>query len=107
MRQLVFDVNGMTITKNPKCNFEKIAAGTENYLVASFNFNLEWKGFGKVAVFKKLDKEHYAILKNNKCIIPKEALDWDNFKVSVVGSKNNVRLTTNEVKVEQERISNV
>ena len=102
MRELGFIVRGQHIEKDPSCDFSKIVKGTKGYLKARIAFDGTWAGFGKVVIFKKLLSEYSAVLKNGECIIPDEALDWNRFSVSVVGSKNGVVLTTDKVVVEQE-----
>lgn len=103
MRELVFDVNEQIIKKNENCDFENLVSGTKGYLKARFSFNKEWNGYGKVAVFTNLSKDYPAILKDNACMIPEEALTGDYFKVKVVGSRLGLRITTNQVTVEQRR----
>lgn len=101
MRDLVFDVKSQVITKHPTCNFDNIVSGTANYLRAKFNFSSEWSGHNKVAVFTNLQEEYPVRIEGNVCIIPKEALTWNSFKVRVIGRKGEQRLTTNDVIVEQ------
>lgn len=102
MRELRFKVSGQKIYKDSSCDFSGIISGTENYLLAKFVFGNDWNGASKVAVFSRLNEEHPVKIIDSKCIIPKEALTWLNFKVRVVGKKNGVKITTNNVIVEQE-----
>lgn len=103
MRTLVFDVSEQKIEKNPKCNFSNIVSGSENFLIAKFNFDKTWNGYGRVAVFKKLFDEYPVIInKNGECLIPSEVLRMGSFQVSVVGKTiDGKRLTTNYVKIDQ------
>lgn len=103
MRVLKFIINGQKIEKDPACDFDNIVAGTEGYLQAEFYFSGEWNGCKKAAVFYSLGKEHAQPVINGKCEIPAEALKWDKFGVRVVGQKENYRITTGEIKVNQER----
>ena len=103
MRILKFIVTDQKIEKDPECDFTGIVAGTEGYLQAEFLFSEEWAGCRMAAVFSCLGKEYPQPIKNGSCEIPAEALAWDYFRVRVVGQRENYRITTNEVKVKQER----
>lgn len=104
MRELVFNVSGQQLEKSKTCDFSNIVSGTENYLKARFVFDGTWRGYGKVAVFGKLLEEYPVLVeKDGTCMIPSAALDWDYFKVSVVGKKGSQKVTTNTIKVDQER----
>lgn len=103
-RILEFKVEEQQLSKDPSCSFEGIVSGTRGYLRARFSFNRAWNGCACVAVFKRLLDEYPAVVKNNECEIPAEALDWDSFSVRVVGrTKGGSQLTTNEVEVRQIR----
>lgn len=103
MRTLEFIITGQKIAKNPDCDFSGIVAGTEGYLQAEFLFSEEWAGCRMAAVFSSLGKEYPRPVTEGKCVIPAEALEWDNFGVRVVGQRENYRITTNEIKIRQER----
>lgn len=103
MRTLKFIINEQSLTQDPTCDFSGIVSGTKGYLEAQFKFNSTWNSFGKVAVFTNLLEEYPAILKNDKCVIPAEALTGANFSVSVIGSRTGRRITTNTVSIHQER----
>ena len=103
MRTLKFLINAQSITKDPDCDFTGIVAGTEGYLQAEFSFSEEWQGCRMAAVFSCLGKEYPRPIKDGRCVIPAEALTWDNFGVRVVGERENYRITTNEIKIKQER----
>lgn len=103
MRTLKFIITAQSIQKDPDCDFTGIVAGTQGYLQAEFLFSQEWQGCWMAAVFSSLGKEYPRPVIEGKCEIPKEALTWDNFGVRVVGEKEGYRITTNEVKVKQER----
>ena len=103
MRTLKFIITAQAITKDPDCDFSGIVAGTQGYLQAEFSVSQEWAGCRMAAVFSSLGKEYPRPVIEGKCEIPKEALTWDNFGVRVVGEKEGYRITTNEVKVTQER----
>lgn len=103
MRTLKFIITAQAITRDPDCDFSGIVAGTEGYLRAEFSFSEEWQGCRMAAVFSSLGKEYPRPVIEGKCVIPAEALTWDNFGVRVVGQRENYRITTNEIKVRQER----
>lgn len=103
MKVLKFIVNEQSLVRDPTCDFSGIVSGTKGYLEAQFKFNSTWTGFGKVAIFTNLLEDYPAILKGDRCLIPADALTGSEFSISVVGSSNGKRLTTNSVSVEQER----
>lgn len=103
MRTLKFIIQGQQIKKDPDCDFSGIVSGTKGYLYAQFSFSEEWEGCRMAAVFSSMRKEYPQPIKNGRCVIPAEALEWDNFGVRVVGQRDGYRITTNEVKVKQER----
>lgn len=103
MRVLKFIINGQKIEKDPACDFSGIIAGTEGYLWAEFSVSQEYAGCRMAAVFSCLGKEYPQPIMNGMCKIPEEALKWDKFCVRVVGQKENYRITTGEIKVNQER----
>lgn len=103
MRTLKFIITAQNIQKDPDCDFTGIVAGTEGYLRAEFSVSQEWTGCRMAAVFSSLGKEYPRPVIEGKCEIPKEALTWDNFGVRVVGQRDGYRITTNEIKIKQER----
>lgn len=104
MRELRFNVCEQTIGKAAGCDFDRIVAGTSNYLKARFEFDETWSGCRKAAIFSFLDEEYPAPIINNACMIPSEALAYGYFDVQVVGQKENgFRIITNKERVLQER----
>lgn len=104
MRTLRFIVNGQIIKPDPNCNFDGLVPGTEDYLQAEFIFSSEWNGFVKVASFYSVMGNEYEpqILKDGKtCMIPAEALKRKTFKIRVVGKKDETKLLTDKVTVNQ------
>ena len=102
MRVLKFNVNAQQITKAPECDFSNLVAGTSGYLRAHFTFSPEWDNCVKVAQFWRGGKDHAVLIKNNECEIDPDALTGATFKVSVVGQRDDYRITTNKVIVRQE-----
>ena len=103
MRLLIFNVESQCIHKDPKCDFTNIVAGTKNYLRAKFTFSDEWCDCVKVASFWRGEKEHAVLLNGDgTCDIPTEVLSGATFRVSVIGQKDDYRITTNKIVVRQE-----
>lgn len=103
MRILKFIANHQTLKADPRCNFKNIVPGTEHYLVAKFSFGDGWNNCKVAASFWCLGKEYPVLLEaNGQCVIPKEALTWSNFKVSLTGINGDYKITTNKVLVLQE-----
>lgn len=103
MRLLIFNVDSQCVHKDPNCDFTNIVAGTKNYLRAKFTFSDEWRDCVKVASFWRGEKEHAAVLNSDGiCDIPPEALTGATFRVSVIGQKQDYRITTNKIVVRQE-----
>ena len=77
-----------------------IVSDSINYLQCIFKFSDDWTDFDKTATFKDDSGNAYSILlENDQCTVPYEVLSGNKFKVSVFGSKDGVRITTNEVVV--------
>ena len=102
MRILEFIVNTQHIAKDPNCDFSNIVAGTKNYLKAHFTFSSEWQDCILVASFWRGGKEHAALIQDGFCDIPPEVLTGRTFHVSVIGQKDDYRITTNRILVRQE-----
>lgn len=56
MRILQFKVTGQNLSKDG--DFSGIVAGTKGYLYTEYNFDSEWDGCKKAAVFLRCDKEY-------------------------------------------------
>lgn len=103
MRVLKFIVRGQKIEKDAGCDFSGLVAGTKGYLKAEFQFDGEWDGCRKAAVFTKFAKDYPAPVINGACEIPEEALDYKYWGLRVIGERaNGYRITTGKIKVEQE-----
>lgn len=102
MRTLNFIIDAQTIRPDPSCDFSGIVRGTKGYLQAEFYFSVEWNGCRKAAVFTKLGKEYPVPIINNRCEIPEEVLTRNTFTVSVVGTRDDYRITTNKTEVRQD-----
>lgn len=102
MRLLNFIVYGQTIKKDQACDFSGLVKGSKGYLTASFAFDGEWTGCGKLAVFTCLGKEYPEKLKGNTCNIPDGALKHNRLSVRVVGIRPGFRIQTNDIEIKQE-----
>ena len=103
MRTLVFDVTAQKINKSPSCDFSGIVPGTQGYLKAKFHLSREWAGCTVAASFWCLGKEYAVILDNlRECTIPKEALKWKDFSVSLTGKRGDYVIRTEKNIVKQE-----
>ena len=100
MRILQFRVSGQNLSKNG--DFSSIVAGTKGYLYTEYNFDSEWDGCKKAAVFSRYNKEYPVPIMNGKCRVPDEITEYKRWKVYLVGVKDGYRITTNEVEVRQE-----
>ena len=99
MRILQFKVTGQNLSKDG--DFSGIVAGTKGYLYTEYNFDSEWDGCKKAAVFLRCDKEYPVPIMNGKCKVPDEITEYKRWKVYLVGEKAGYRITTNEVEVYQ------
>ena len=104
MRTLKFIVDGMSITQDPRCDFEGLVPGSEGYLQAEFQFSKEWAGCKQVAGFYSMLGTEYPpqLLKDGKtCMIPAEALQKRQFKMMIIGAKEGMKIATNKITVNQ------
>ena len=99
MRTLQFKVAGQSLSKNG--DFSSIVAGTKGYLYTEYNFDSEWDGCKKAAVFSRYNKEYPVPIMNGKCRVPDEITEYKRWKVYLVGERKGYRITTNEVEVIQ------
>ncbi len=99
MRTLQFKVTGQNLSKDG--DFSGLVAGTRGYLQTAYNFDSEWDGCRKAAVFLRYDKEYPVPIVNARCAVPDEITEYKRWKVHLVGVKDGYRITTNEVEVIQ------
>lgn len=102
MRILRFIVEKQMIKQDPSCDFSGLVPGTEGYLQAVFTFDDTWKGCRKAAVFTRYGKTYPVPLKSNACLIPKTVLNSHYFQVSVVGVRDQYKITTSKTEVKQD-----
>lgn len=99
MRTLQFSVSGQKLSKDG--DHSGLIAGTRGYLQTAYNFDSEWDGCRKAAVFCRYEKEYPVPIMNGKCKVPDEITEYKRWKVYLVGEKAGYRITTNEVEVYQ------
>lgn len=106
MRDLIFNVNSQRLSKNPRSNFENIIIGSSNYLRCVFVFDYTWNGFKKVAVFFDVEnkKEFPVLIKNSSCMVPDEVSNKEIFGFYLVGKKDNQKVKTSSIEIEQEEV---
>ena len=102
MRTLKFIVDAQHIHKDPSCDFTNIVAGTQNYLDTHFTFSPEWHDCILVASFWRGGKEHAVLIEDGKCDIPPEVLGGRTFGLSIIGQREDYRITTNRILIRQE-----
>ena len=78
MKHLLFNVNYQSLQR---LDYFKPAAGSVEYLTASFSFTSDWSGTAKTAKCRK-DNEIYSATINadGSCLIPWEVLAFDTDK---------------------------
>lgn len=89
MRILQFRINGQKLSKDG--DFSGLIAGTKGYLYAAYNFDREWDGCKKAAVFSRHDKEYPVPIINSKCAVPDEITGYKRWKVYLVGERKRVQ----------------
>lgn len=103
MRILKFNVSGQRLEKDSGCDFSHIVKDSRGYLYAKFTFEDGWDSCKIAASFWRLGIEYPVLLDRNKmCAIPDEALTWNDFSVSCLGMKDEYRISTNKITIEQE-----
>lgn len=79
-----------------------LIADSRNYVYAHFNFTEDWDELVKTVFFKQGDSTFITLVldQNDCCLVPKELLAADGeFTIHLVGSDNNVIITTNSLKL--------
>jgi hypothetical protein len=103
MRTLRFIVDDQIIKQDPNCDFSNLIPGSAGYIRAEFDFSPAWQGFVKVAGFAGRNHEcEPQILEDGRsCVVPADALESRFFDIKIFGRKDDMRLTTNHVRVYQ------
>lgn len=79
MLYITFKVNRQNIVRT---DTNRVVSDSRNYLRASFEFSEEWTGI-KTAIFKSGDIVRHAVLEDDECMVPWEAINPGFMKVSV------------------------
>ena len=92
MRTIKFKVNQQRIkNQNSICHVYK---GTDNYLKLEFDFNADWDACVIGISFISEEKEIAMLLKDNGCVVPKEAFDKTQLCFYLVGKTKDYRIET-------------
>lgn len=106
-RILEFIVDKQRLTKNRKCDFTGLVAGTEGYLRAKFAFSKEWDDCAKIVTFWRSDdlQDQFPVKldEDDCCDIPAVVTREKEFKISILGGKSGgYRINTGKLKIRQE-----
>lgn len=108
MRILRFIVDNESIKQDPSCDFSGLFPGKNPDVRAEFIFSSEWENAVKVAAFwSMLDTEYEPqVVRDDKCNIPKDALNRASFKIQLLGKKyepalGTITLSTNRLTIRQ------
>ena len=100
MRTLNFEVIGQKLTKVG--DFSNIIKGSKQYLRCEFSFSgTEWMKHKIVAIFEQDGNEYPVAVLNSSCMVPDEVSNGAFFKMRLLGVKDNYRINTNKVLIEQ------
>lgn len=105
MRTLKFNVKDQILEQDPFCDFSGLVPGTKEYVRAMFSFSSEWNGCAKVVSFwSMLGKEYSPKMLSDgiSCLIPAEALMKRAFKIQVMGKKDDLKIITNKITIQQD-----
>lgn len=101
MTSLKFIVNNQLLTQETA---KFVVSDSREILQVDFEFSIEWENFIKTAVFSTAYGKSFSVnLEGSSCLVPWEVIIPPFFTISLYGSKETQRITTNKfvVKVEQ------
>lgn len=78
---------------------QQVVSGSYNYLYASFSFSYDWDNLNINAIFSNNSKSMAMPIVNNICLVPWEIIESPNFTISIYGSTEEKRVTTNELMI--------
>lgn len=93
---LTFLANKQVLTRTDN---NVVVADSADYLVAKFTFAEGWENMSKTVVFGNGTDVYTVPLAIDSCSVPWEVLNAGAFKISVYGTHNNERITTNILSV--------
>ena len=113
MKDLHFNVEGQRLTKANDEDFKGIVSKSKGYLRCMFNFDDEWTGTKRAAIFSTTRSKlpmyptsNYASavmrIDNVSCKVPDVVTDGNVFYVKIFGKKTGLELETNWIMIEQE-----
>ena len=104
MRTLKFIVTDKTLAQDPTCSFNGLFPAPNQKIEAKFSFSKEWENIPKVAAFYSLlnrEFEPQVLNEENRCLIPKEALNLPVFRIQILGFDRDRILETTTLNVIQ------
>lgn len=104
MRTLKFIVTDKTLAQDPTCSFTGLFPAPNQKIEAEFSFSKEWENIPKVAAFYSLlnrEFEPQVLNEENRCLIPKEALNLPAFRMQVLGINGNAIMSSNVITIFQ------
>ena len=103
---LEFKVTNQTITR---LDNKQVVENSMGYLFAHFTFSEEWVGVTKTIKIKTVFEPNYVDVvldANNECEIPTSLIKYPLFYFSVEGTSEGVLITTREIAVDVDMVSN-
>ena len=93
--ELTFSICNQSLKRTDS---EKPADLSNEYLKCQFDFqSSDWTPMGKFAIFKTGKLNYRVAINDGECIVPFDALQYNQFALTVYGVKEDVRITTNFV----------
>ena len=92
---LEFTINNQTLKRTDTTHPVDLS---NEYLKCSFDFlSDDWEDLGKFAIFRTGDKNYRVAINDDTCIVPFDALQYNQFALTVYGIDGDTRITTNLV----------
>ena len=92
---LEFTINNQTLKRTDS---NKPVDYSNEYLKCQFDFlSDDWEDLGKFAIFRTGDKNYRVAINDGECIVPFDALQVNQFALTVYGIDGDTRITTNLV----------
>lgn len=92
---LEFTINNQTLKRTDS---EKPVDWSNEYLQCSFDFKTDdWEPMGKFAIFKTGKLNFRVAINDDECIVPFDALQYNQFALTLYGIDGDTRITTNLV----------
>lgn len=92
---LEFTINNQTLKRTDTTHPVDLS---NEYLKCQFDFlSDDWEDLGKFAIFRTGDKNYRVAINDGECIVPFDALQVNQFALTVYGVDGDTRITTNLV----------